>query len=162
MKEIFIKEGYVATIDDKDFELVSRYKWSLYQRKNRKVVYAITHIYKDNGVRTTVKMHNLIYPEYKLIDHKDLNGLNNCRNNLRNASNGQNQRNRGKYKGRSKFKGVTFNRGKWQARIGSGACHYLGRFDTEIAAAKAYDTAALEHYGEFARTNFEKPYSNSA
>lgn len=89
-----------------------------------------------------------------IVDHKNLNRGDNSYDNLRECSLSQNQANTGPRKGR-KFKGVYAERGKWTARmhvykIGI----YLGTFETEREAALAYDAAAREHWGPFARTNF--------
>jgi hypothetical protein len=57
----------------------------------------------------------------------------------------------------SRYIGVSFHKkkGKWMAVIGyKGKNVWLGRFDNEIDAAKAYDAAAKKYYGEFARLNF--------
>lgn len=56
----------------------------------------------------------------------------------------------------SRYKGVYLQTdGKWRAQI---CVNYrklnLGSYATEIAAARVYDAAALEHFGEFARLNF--------
>ncbi len=94
-------------------------------------------------------------------DHKDNNGLNNQRSNLRIATAGQNQHNSGcrKYKGMrsSRFKGVHWakNARKWLAQITANRKHYhLGLFENEEDAARAYDRKALELHGDFAKTNF--------
>jgi len=58
----------------------------------------------------------------------------------------------------SKYKGVAWHkrRGKWQAYIKIGdKIRHLGVFTDELAAARAYDIAARQHFGEFARPNFD-------
>lgn len=57
------------------------------------------------------------------------------------------------------YKGVSFHKltGRWSAQIGvNRRLHYLGLFDTPEQAAYAYDAAAKEHHGEFARLNFPR------
>ena len=100
-------------------------------------------------------MHALItgFPE---TDHVNGNSLDNRRVNLREATRSQNNWNRGKQLGSSRFKGITWDKRdkNWKAQI---QVNYkrisIGRFTDEIEAAKAYDKAAMEHFGEFARTN---------
>lgn len=92
------------------------------------------------------------------IDH--INGIRNDNRicNLRIASFEQNSRNIKVHSdGKSGYKGVTFNKGckKWQVQIcqGGGKYKYIGVFPDPEDAARAYDAAALELYGEFANTN---------
>ena len=89
------------------------------------------------------------------IDHKDGNPLNNKLENLRLANRIQNSANRKSSKsGSSKYLGVCFakSQGKWQAAVGTPK-KYLGQYDKEEDAAKAYNKAAKELYGEYARLN---------
>ncbi len=89
------------------------------------------------------------------VDHRDRNGLNNTRENLRIASSQQNAFNRGKRNG--EFKGVSKCRRKWRARITiDGKEEYLGVFSTPEEAARVYDRRARELFGEFAVVNFPK------
>lgn len=101
---------------------------------------------------------------YIEIDHRDGDGLNNRRQNLRIASDKQNAQNsRRRRNGTSQFRGVSLDRarGMWTASIrrsdGKGR-ESLGRFVSEVAAAIAYDAAASERYGEFARLNFPEKH----
>lgn len=90
-------------------------------------------------------------------DHRDGDGLNNRRNNLRVVTKSQNQMNQQKIRGNSRFKGVCWDksRGKWLATIRFERKSYnLGRFNNESDAACAYDKKAQELFGEFARLNF--------
>lgn len=100
-----------------------------------------------------------------LVDHINGNGLDNRRANLRLASHAQNHANSQKRKGKSSpYKGVSWSRSgaKWMATIRSaGKTTYLGVFTNPIEAAKAYDRAASEIYGEFARVNFTQERSAS-
>ena len=90
-----------------------------------------------------------------MVDHINGNGLDNRRANLRECNAHQNQHNRRNFRETtSAYKGVGLEPGRtdlWRARIThNGRRIYLGVFDTELAAAKAYDTAALSLHGEFA------------
>jgi hypothetical protein len=106
-----------------------------------------------------LRMHNVImsFLEGYEIDHKDGDGLNNQRYNLRVTTHTQNMKNqRLRSNNTSGYKGVTWHKGagKWYAQIQvDGKRTYLGLFTILEDAARAYDTAALEHYGEFARLN---------
>jgi hypothetical protein len=106
-------------------------------------------------------MHKLIGERMGLsgeIDHIDGNPLNNRRSNLRSCTRSQNEANAPKHTSRgdtSKYKGVCKRGDKWIAQIKSnGKMRQIGRFSDEDEAAKAYDKAALETFGEFARLNF--------
>lgn len=87
-------------------------------------------------------------------DHKDGNGLNNQRRNLRVATRTENHHNRTKYKtNTSGFKGVSAKSNRWMAKINiGGKAKHLGYFDTPELAAAAYAKAAKKHHKEFART----------
>lgn len=95
------------------------------------------------------------------VDHKDGNGLNNQRSNLRTATRAQNARNRRiRTDNTSGFKGVTWRKdlGKWNAfiEIKTKRIH-LGYFTDPMEAACAYDMAAVKYFGEFAHCNFAMP-----
>lgn len=105
-------------------------------------------------------MHRLILnaPKGIKVDHQDGDGLNNQRRNIRLATNAQNSMNqKPRVKTSSKYKGVSLDKrhGTWKSQIGkNGAIIWLGQFRSEVEAAKAYDRAAREMFGEFACLNF--------
>lgn len=152
--EIPLTRGKVALIDEEDFPLVSKHRW--YTHRTPHSLYARTKITRNE----TESMHRLILGlnSWELVaDHRDGNGLNNTRANLRTATRLQNSFNVKKNKGRSRFKGVfqKSDRSGWLAAIKRGGVRTnLGRFTDEVEAALAYDNAARELFGEFAKLNF--------
>ncbi len=90
------------------------------------------------------------------VDHKDHNPLNNRLSNLRPASMSQNSANaRKRPNTSSKYKGVSFESrtNMWRAQIWVGKAVLLGRFVSELEAAKAYDVKAVALWGEYALVN---------
>jgi hypothetical protein len=148
--------GYSAQIDDADAALVAGYHWGVVRQARN--LYALAHTKRADGKWRPIKMHRLIRPEIPKIDHKDGNGLNNTRDNLRAATKSQNAANcRAHRDGSSGFKGVSFRRDRpnpWRARIfENGREKMLGYFATREGAALAYNNAAIRLHGEFARLN---------
>jgi hypothetical protein len=93
----------------------------------------------------------------KKVDHKDRNGLNNQRSNLRIATDSQSNSNQGKRKNNtSGYTGVTEDkrRNKWVANIRvKGKQSFLGIFTNKKDAARAYNEAAIKCRGPFAVLN---------
>jgi AP2 domain len=154
-----LTQGKFAIVDDADFEWLNQWNWFAYKwvGKCRTIFYARRNGRKDGGSRKTVAMHSQLFPEFGILDHKDGNGLNNRRSNLRPASIGQNNQNARKRIGcTSRFKGVTWfkSRSKWMAQIFIKGHHKnLGYFSNQQSAAISYDAAAEKYFGEFALTN---------
>ena len=146
-----------ALVDAKDVEKVRGMNWHL-QKGNSGIFYALA-ILKNGNTKRTIRMHQLILPASKgfHVDHKDRNGLDNRHSNLRMATPSQNhanQRNQITRKRSSRYKGVTKSKQKWSVSLKvNGVRHYLGTFNTEEDAARAYNAAAKEFFGEFARVN---------
>lgn len=156
---IIFKNGGRVVIDSEDYDLVKDYRWREYRGKTNITSYAVcTTSAKVPGVRTSVLMHKLILRTDCLIDHKDQNGLNNCKDNLRVATPAQNSSNKNKLlRNSSGYIGVWRDkvRKKWVAEISSeNKKKFLGYFDSSMEAALARDRAALELHKEFAVLNF--------
>lgn len=142
-----------AMVDDEDFEWLNQWSWQ--SAKGRNTFYVRGRI---NGEMTS--MHRTIMKLSKgdplFVDHIDLNGLNNQRENLRIVTHSQNARNRRAW-GKSSYLGVSYQH-PWTAGISvDGRTIKLGRFATEIEAAQAYNEAAIKYHGEFARLNQISP-----
>jgi len=92
----------------------------------------------------------------EIVDHVNGNGLDNRRHNLRLVSPQQSTHNTRSHAGSSRYKGVSWDsdRQKWRATIHAERKRQLGRYDTEEAAARAYDRAALRHFADYAVVNF--------
>lgn len=165
MKKIALSQGKYALIDDDDFELVSNYGWVYdsggfgYARGKLRIGrYGLRRgVKRFSGKR--VRMHRLIMnpPQGVEIDHINGDGLDNRRCNLRLATRAQQAHNMRKHRhSKSPYKGVeALPYGRWRAgiRINGKALH-LGCFASAEDAARVYDAAAIEHFGEFARPNF--------
>lgn len=163
MREIILTRGQVALVDDDDFEWLNRWSWHAVKGKTAKIFYAARMAFerKESGGyrRWLVFMHREILgvPKEVEVDHRNFNGCDNQRHNLRPATGTQNQAHRRKWaKGTSKFKGVSWSnaRQKWCASIMvKRKSTNLGRFKSETEAAHAYNVAALREFGEFAVLN---------
>lgn len=158
MKTITLTQGKCAVVDDVDYEWLNQWKWHACKvEKGRKLRwYAKRHV-TVQGKQRTIFMHRLIVSlaGWREIDHKDGDGLNNQRHNLRAATHAQNIMNSVKASGYSSIhKGVCWHKKakKWMASIClDGRARYLGLFETEEDAAEAYSRSALLHFGDFAK-----------
>ncbi len=164
MKKIQLHGKYshlFALVDDQDYEEVNQFKWYGHEYACD-VIYAETNCYHGKK-RMRMSMHRLIlgleFGDLRISDHENHNGLDNQRSNLRITTNQRNHFNRRSIRNTSsKFKGVSkYTRNeKWLAQIAkNGRKIFIGHFDNEVKAAKAYDEKALELFGEFANLNFE-------
>ncbi len=152
---ITLTRGYVAVIDAADVYLINDRNWCARPRKNG-VIYAQSSDWNSCGQKTTVSLHSKILGErHDFIDHKDRDGLNCRRRNLRPATRSQNSINcKISLANSSGYKGVSFCKrtGRWQAYIGSeGRRKYLGRFNSREDAFEARWKAAIINHGQFAR-----------
>jgi|SRR6185369_7098158 len=162
MRQIIInskKHGKkVVKIDPIDFDLVSKYTWCLKIIHKTNNFYACSDISKSRSERETISMHRLILnaKNKEIVDHKNGNGLDNRRINLRIVNPSQSSMNRGLSTiNTTGFKGVTIGyKGKFKSRIGVNKKRIsLGEFRSLTEAAKAYNNAALKYHGEFAKLN---------
>lgn len=157
VREVPLSRGMIALVDAADFDaVITAGPW--YATLSKQTWYAKRDVRKADGGRTMQAMHRLIRPTWPLIDHINGDGLDNQRANLRPATFAQNGANRRASKrNTSGFKGVCWDprRQLWRAVISQGRSQrFLGRFSTAEQAAYAYDAAATEIFGEFARLNF--------
>jgi hypothetical protein len=98
------------------------------------------------------------WPKYT-IDHKNLDKSDNRLLNLRDITQGENNRNKARYKTNNKYKGVTKSYNKFYASfVDSGVHYYLGSFSSDIEAAKAYDDKAYGVRGPNTYLNFPEDY----
>lgn len=156
-KLIPLSKGQHAIVDDADYEWLSQWKWCLHASRG----YAVRNV-KENGKCKTILMHALILgtPKGLETDHSNQNRLDNRRRNLRIATRGENQRNKGKRcDNTSGFAGVYFDRsrGKFSAEIHvDRKKNFLGRFATAIEASAAYVRASVDLHGDFSPFNLAR------
>ncbi len=156
MKIIKAINGIDIKVDDEEYPFLIRFKWSVsdYSGVNNTLRYALAVLH-----RIKVPMQYLILgtaPSSFIINHIDGDGLNNCRANLEFVSINLNiQKRRTFVPHSSKYRGVTKrSKGCWEAGIKfQGKTIYLGSFKTDTDAAKAYNDAALNQFGESALLN---------
>jgi len=159
MKKIPLRgrnDGLFIKVDDEDFPVLSRIKWSL------SAGYPSARIAKG----CFIYMHRLIQGSLCFnmeVDHKNGDKLDNRKRNLRLCSRQQNQCNVGMIgSNTSGFKGVwrSHDKKKWVARIvRNRKAFHLGTFDTPEEASIAYNRAAKEKFGDFAKLNNKKRYA---
>lgn len=169
-KEIQLTQGYVTIVDDKWFDFLNQFNWSISRPKsNSNRLCAKRHRLKNENWCSSAKVfmhrHIMFLEGYniqnKQIDHKNGDALDNRLNNLRIATHTENARNRRISKtNTSGYKGVCWDerRKKWRVyiRIDNNKRSFLGNFTDILSAVKAYDAAAIIYHKEFANTNFPK------
>lgn len=158
-KEIILTQGFVAIVDDEDFETLSKQKWHV-KKHTGGLSYACGKIWdKETQKSHNIKMHRVILgltdPDI-IADHVNGNGLDNRRANLRLCTKKENQLNR-ENRTKNKWKGVSlFRVCRWQSYatdIVTGKKINLGTFDTAEQAALAYNVYAEKNYGKFCKIN---------
>lgn len=157
----YMLDGNTCYIDDDDFWILSKKTWRVYTGPaGNKYIRAASSIWKCKELKTRkvtwFHLHREILKPLATmqVDHINGNGLDNRKNNLREATSRQNKQNMKKIKrNTSGYKGVTWckDRGKWAAYIKSESkSMFLGRFKTPTEAHEAYKTKAAELFGEYA------------
>lgn len=149
MFKIKLTKGLFCTIDEEDFSRLSKHSWC--------ASYTGFGWYARAKIKgKMVYMHRVIMNAKKnqIVDHINGDTLDNRKENLRFVTASQNIQNSMGYKGSSKYKGVHYDRNKWRADIQKDKKRIrIGRYDSEIEAARAYDQKAIELFGEFAKIN---------
>lgn len=154
MKRIPLTQDKFAIVDDEDYDWLNQWNW--HAHKDRNTYYAK----RTTSYGATIRMHRLILGAKKgqITDHRNRNGLDNQRHNIRICTLSENQQNRPAYpNGTSKYKGVWWwaDRQRWGSMIRvNNKRYYLGSYVNEIDAAKIYDKKAKELFGVFAYCNF--------
>jgi len=156
MKILNIKSkgiNHEVLFDDEDFDLISKYNWEI-----RDGGYVVGRL-KGSKKRSSIRMHRLILnlSDPKIItDHINHNKLDNRRENLRICSPAQNSYNKQKHqRNTTGFKGVYCEDIAFVANIGvDNKLIRIGRFNHKEDAARAYDSAAIHFFGNFAHLNF--------
>lgn len=163
MKEITLTRGQVAIVDDADYHWLNQYEWQAIRGANGCHYAKRGMAISREGRLITLPMHRVIMGldpfHKKQVDHINHNGLDNRRNNLRLCTQTQNTQHQriNPNRGSSKYRGVCLNGSakKWMAYIQcKKISYYLGCFEKEQDAARAYDKKAYELFGEFAKFNF--------
>lgn len=159
MKEIILTKGYVALVDDEDYEWLNQWKWHASINKSG-IIYARRTEYPS---KKCILMHRFIMKINErniFVDHHNRDGLNNQKSNLRIATPGQNNRNSKKQSNNNcYYKGVSQDKRNgnkiWIANATYNGKHlYLGAYSTPEQAARVHDKEAKELFGEFAYLNF--------
>lgn len=151
------KHGLTAVVDLDIYRKIKRAGLRFYSSGKGKWIYAQAHIFKGKGNDKVVQLHRWIMDAQagQVVDHINGDRMDNRRENLRLCTVAQNIRNQKLRASKSGFKGVFEKRGKWQASYTfEGKKIYIGKFSTPEEAARAYDAAAREAFGEFALLNF--------
>lgn len=155
MKVIRAYHGQEILVDDDNFDYLNQFVWKVIKKVKTYKDVQSTHF--GRIVRMSRLVMGITDPNV-YVDHKNGNTLDNRKENLRIATPKQNSRNIGKRRGNftSIYKGVNWNKKskRWTARISTDSGRkFLGYYATEKDAALAYNKAALEFHGEFARFN---------
>tara|TARA_R100000664_G_C2694378_1_gene97202 strand:+ start:116 stop:706 length:591 start_codon:yes stop_codon:yes gene_type:complete len=162
-KNKYFPGKHTVIIDTEDWDMAKGYRWSISTHSAHLYPYAATTVlHPDGGLRkdgykrmTTLKIHHLVLgkpPKGKVVDHRNHNGLDNRKDNLRVITQSQNLLNRRSSKNSSsKHRGVSWRKtkNKWRAQIKFNKKPiHIGYFTCEKEAARAYNKKALELWGD--------------
>ncbi|HEY5504896.1 MAG TPA: AP2 domain-containing protein [Sedimentisphaerales bacterium] len=156
-RKIDLGEGQFTIVEPRDYYSIRHLKWFVHG--NGSNLYAARSALTSDLRSRIIFLHRqlMLPPAGLVVDHRNCDSLDNRRANLRVVTQAVNMRNRRKRKNTSsRFIGVWFDkkRNKWTVQIRyNGQKLWLGRFDDETAAARAYDAAAKKYFGEIARLN---------
>lgn len=159
MKTMKINE-HVVTYDDADHDFLSRFHWRIIDKSkpdNKPSYYAVTSFQNSHVTMQFLVMGN--HRPGSVIDHRDVNGLNNQRANLRFCQQNQNRCNTKRITSNRKsiYKGVCYcakYKHPWSVKCVFDGQKRYSRHATEEEAARAYDAFAKELHGDFAYLNF--------
>jgi HNH endonuclease/AP2 domain len=154
-REIPLTQGKIALVDEVDYAELSQHKWCAMRHGSD---WYVGQGQRDGAANRTIYIHQALLGKVPGLhtDHINGNGLDNRRCNIRLCTPQENTHNARPHRvAQSPFRGVGRQRVKWGASITfQGTRRWLGTFDGEEQAARAYDIAAQELYGKFARLNF--------
>lgn len=156
-------EMFTVLVDEPDYWRIAESGGTVGVKRDKRTVYAQISF----GYKPQPRLHQWLLnpPEGMHVDHKNGNGLDNQRSNLRIVTRSQNMHNQRKTRGSSQFKGVSWFRpySNWRAYITiDDRRKHLGYFTSEEDAGRAYDTAARAAFGEYACVNFPLDGERSA
>lgn len=155
MKEIPLTRGKFAVVDNENFDSLSQNKWHYWIDPKSLVEYAVRHKKIKGKVQRLMMHREITRSSHNLvIDHRNGNGLDNRRENLRTCTKVQNNMNRKPNKSnQTGLKGISWNTQirKWKAGIGfKGKAINLGHYYDKRTAALVYRLFSVLYYGEFA------------
>ena len=160
MQRISLTQGLYALVDDEDFDLIGSNRWHAVKMgtKNRPLFYAARNVTVAKNKGRLELMHRRIMqaPAGMVVDHINHDTLDNRRSNLRLCTQRDNMKNMRSGPNKYGFRGISRSSlGTFIASIRvAGRANYLGCFPNAESAARAYDAAAINEFGEFAKLNF--------